>query len=52
MQAIEEQLAKTGPTQIPSGSQGAVQIISPVASQHSDTNRSITNSHHSSQFQV
>ncbi|MBW0479033.1 hypothetical protein O181_018748 [Austropuccinia psidii MF-1] len=48
IQAIEEQLTQTGPTQIPSGSQGAGQISSPVASHHSDTNRSMTKSHHSS----
>ncbi|MBW0542149.1 hypothetical protein O181_081864 [Austropuccinia psidii MF-1] len=30
IQAIEEQLTQTGPTQIPSGSQGAGQISSPV----------------------
>ncbi|MBW0574638.1 hypothetical protein O181_114353, partial [Austropuccinia psidii MF-1] len=51
IQAIEEQLTQTGPTQIPSGSQGADQISSPVASHHSDTKKSITRSHHSSQFQ-
>ncbi|MBW0524249.1 hypothetical protein O181_063964 [Austropuccinia psidii MF-1] len=38
-QAIEGQLTQTGPTQIPSGSQGAGQISSPVASHHSETNR-------------
>ncbi|MBW0578279.1 hypothetical protein O181_117994 [Austropuccinia psidii MF-1] len=51
IQAIEEQLTQTGPTQIPSGSQGEGQISSPVASNHSETNRSVTRSHHSSQFQ-
>ncbi|MBW0560154.1 hypothetical protein O181_099869 [Austropuccinia psidii MF-1] len=35
IQAIEEQLTQTGPTQIPSGSQGAGQTSSPVASHHS-----------------
>ncbi|MBW0518527.1 hypothetical protein O181_058242 [Austropuccinia psidii MF-1] len=50
IQAIEEQLTQTGPTQIPSGSQGAGQISSPVASHHSETNKSVTRSHHSSQF--
>ncbi|MBW0479798.1 hypothetical protein O181_019513 [Austropuccinia psidii MF-1] len=50
--AIEEQLHQTGPTLIPSGSQGAGQISSPVASQHTETRRSVTNSHHSSQSQV
>ena len=49
--AIEEQLTQTGPTQIPSGSQGAGQISSPVASHHSETSRSVAKSHHSSQFQ-
>ncbi|MBW0580098.1 hypothetical protein O181_119813 [Austropuccinia psidii MF-1] len=38
IQAIEEQLTQTGPTHIPSGSQGAGQISSPVASNHSETN--------------
>ncbi|MBW0569993.1 hypothetical protein O181_109708 [Austropuccinia psidii MF-1] len=51
IQVIEGQLTQTGPTQIPSGSQGAGQISSPVDSHHSDTNRSMTKSHHSSQFQ-
>ncbi|MBW0543124.1 hypothetical protein O181_082839 [Austropuccinia psidii MF-1] len=51
IQAIEEQLTQTGPTQIPSGSQGACQISSPVASHHSETSRSVAKSHHSSQFQ-
>ncbi|MBW0505497.1 hypothetical protein O181_045212 [Austropuccinia psidii MF-1] len=51
IQAIEEQLTQTGPTQIPSGSQGAGKISSPVAAHHSDTNRSMTKSHHSSKFQ-
>ncbi|MBW0510756.1 hypothetical protein O181_050471 [Austropuccinia psidii MF-1] len=51
IQAIEEQLAQTGPTQIPSGSQGAGQISSPVASHHLETNKSVTRRHHSSQFQ-
>ncbi|MBW0556778.1 hypothetical protein O181_096493 [Austropuccinia psidii MF-1] len=51
IQAIEERSTQTGPTQIPSGSQGAGQISSPVASHHSETSRSVTKSHHSSQFQ-
>ncbi|MBW0502250.1 hypothetical protein O181_041965 [Austropuccinia psidii MF-1] len=51
IQAIEEQLTQTGPTQIPSGSQVAGQISSPVASHHSDTNRSMAKSHHSLQSQ-
>ncbi|MBW0545989.1 hypothetical protein O181_085704 [Austropuccinia psidii MF-1] len=38
IQAIEERLTKKGPTQIPSGSEGAGQISSQVASHHSDTN--------------
>ncbi|MBW0580980.1 hypothetical protein O181_120695 [Austropuccinia psidii MF-1] len=42
IQAIEEQLTQTGHTKIPSGSQGAGQISSPVASYHSETNRSVT----------
>ncbi|MBW0521164.1 hypothetical protein O181_060879 [Austropuccinia psidii MF-1] len=51
IQAIEEQLTQTGPTQIPSGSQGAGKISSPVASNHSETSRSVAKSNHSSQFQ-
>ncbi|MBW0517973.1 hypothetical protein O181_057688 [Austropuccinia psidii MF-1] len=51
IQPIEEQLTQTGHTQIPSGSQGAGQICSPVASHHSETNRSVAKSHHSSQSQ-
>ncbi|MBW0566315.1 hypothetical protein O181_106030 [Austropuccinia psidii MF-1] len=51
IQAIEEQLTHTGNTQIPSGSQGAGQINSPLASHHSETSRSVAKSHHSSQFQ-
>ncbi|MBW0480223.1 hypothetical protein O181_019938 [Austropuccinia psidii MF-1] len=51
IQAIEDQLTQTGPTQIPSGSQGAGKISPPVASHHSETNKSMTKSHHSSQFQ-
>ncbi|MBW0494464.1 hypothetical protein O181_034179 [Austropuccinia psidii MF-1] len=51
IQAIEEQLTQTGHTQIPSGSQGVDQTSSPVASNHSGTNRSVANSHHSSQSQ-
>ncbi|MBW0502728.1 hypothetical protein O181_042443 [Austropuccinia psidii MF-1] len=50
-QAIQEELTQTGPTQIPSGSQGAGQISSAVASHHSETRRSVAKSHHSSQFQ-
>ncbi|MBW0518436.1 hypothetical protein O181_058151 [Austropuccinia psidii MF-1] len=50
IQTIEEKLTQTGPTQIPSGSQGSGQISSPVASRHSDT-KSMTRRHHSSQFQ-
>ncbi|MBW0492546.1 hypothetical protein O181_032261 [Austropuccinia psidii MF-1] len=52
LQAIEEQLTQTGNTQIPSGSQGADQKSSTVASHHSGTNRSVAKSHHSSQSQV
>ncbi|MBW0472067.1 hypothetical protein O181_011782 [Austropuccinia psidii MF-1] len=51
IQAIEEQLTQSGHTQIPSGSQGAGQISSPVASHHSKTNRSVAKSHHSSHSQ-
>ncbi|MBW0550798.1 hypothetical protein O181_090513, partial [Austropuccinia psidii MF-1] len=51
IQAIEEQLTQTGHTKIPSGSQGAGQISSPVASHHSETRKSVAKSHHSSQFQ-
>ncbi|MBW0478988.1 hypothetical protein O181_018703 [Austropuccinia psidii MF-1] len=48
IQAMEEQLTQKGHTQIPSGSQGAGQISSPVASHHSGTNGSVAKSHHSS----
>ncbi|MBW0570771.1 hypothetical protein O181_110486 [Austropuccinia psidii MF-1] len=51
IQAIEEQLTQTGNTPIPSGSQGAGQISSPVASHNSEARRSVAKSHHSSQFQ-
>ncbi|MBW0564434.1 hypothetical protein O181_104149 [Austropuccinia psidii MF-1] len=51
IQVIEEPSTQTGPTQIPSGSQGAGQISSPVALHHSETNKSVTRSHHSSQLQ-
>ncbi|MBW0533213.1 hypothetical protein O181_072928, partial [Austropuccinia psidii MF-1] len=51
IQAIEEHLTQTGHIQIPSGSQGAGQISSPVASNHSETNRSVAKSHHSSHSQ-
>ncbi|MBW0461036.1 hypothetical protein O181_000751 [Austropuccinia psidii MF-1] len=51
IQAIEEQLTQTVHTQIPSGSQGAGQISSPVASYHSEINISVPKSHHSSQSQ-
>ncbi|MBW0530763.1 hypothetical protein O181_070478 [Austropuccinia psidii MF-1] len=51
IQAIEEQLTQTGHTKIPSGSQGAAQTSSPVASYHSETNISVAKSHHSSQSQ-
>ncbi|MBW0529199.1 hypothetical protein O181_068914 [Austropuccinia psidii MF-1] len=44
-------VTKTGPTQITSGSQGAGQISSPVASNHSETSRSVAKSHHYSKFQ-
>ncbi|MBW0587983.1 hypothetical protein O181_127698 [Austropuccinia psidii MF-1] len=52
IQAIEDQVTQTGNTQIPSGSQGVGQTNSPVASNHSGTNRSVTKPHHSSQSQV
>ncbi|MBW0465106.1 hypothetical protein O181_004821 [Austropuccinia psidii MF-1] len=51
IQAIEEQLTQTGNTQLPSGSQGAGQINSAVASHHSETRISGAKSHHSSQSQ-
>ncbi|MBW0513611.1 hypothetical protein O181_053326 [Austropuccinia psidii MF-1] len=51
IKAIEEQMNQKGYTQIPSGSQGAGQISSLVASHHSETNRSVAKSHHSSQSQ-
>ncbi|MBW0527805.1 hypothetical protein O181_067520 [Austropuccinia psidii MF-1] len=50
MKDIEEQLTQTGPTQIPSGSQRAGQISSPVASHHSETSRKVAKNHNSSQF--
>ncbi|MBW0497316.1 hypothetical protein O181_037031 [Austropuccinia psidii MF-1] len=46
MKAIKEQMIQTGHTKIPSGSQGAGQISSPVAAKHSETNRSVAKSHH------
>ncbi|MBW0560467.1 hypothetical protein O181_100182 [Austropuccinia psidii MF-1] len=52
IQAIEEQLNQTGPTLIPSGSQGVEKTSSPVNSNHSGTNKSVTKSQHSSQSQV
>ncbi|MBW0506855.1 hypothetical protein O181_046570 [Austropuccinia psidii MF-1] len=52
IKAIEEQLAQTGHTQIPSSSQGVGQRSSPVASNHSGANRSVAKSHNSSQSQV
>ncbi|MBW0542463.1 hypothetical protein O181_082178 [Austropuccinia psidii MF-1] len=52
IQAIEEQLTQTGHVQIPSGSQGAGQISSPVDSHHSEINRSVAKSHHSFHSQV
>ncbi|MBW0465565.1 hypothetical protein O181_005280 [Austropuccinia psidii MF-1] len=51
IQDMEEQLTQTGHNHIPSTSQGAGQISSPVASNHSETNISVAKSHHSSQFQ-
>ncbi|MBW0516016.1 hypothetical protein O181_055731 [Austropuccinia psidii MF-1] len=51
MQASEEQLTQTGHSQIPSGSEGEGQIGSPVASNHSETKRSVAKSHHYSQSQ-
>ncbi|MBW0462210.1 hypothetical protein O181_001925 [Austropuccinia psidii MF-1] len=39
IKAIEKQLNKTGPTMIPSGSQGVDKTSSPVSSHHSGTNR-------------
>ncbi|MBW0475042.1 hypothetical protein O181_014757 [Austropuccinia psidii MF-1] len=49
--ALEERLTQTGHTLIPSGSQGAGKISSPLASNHSETNRSVTKSHYSSYSQ-
>ncbi|MBW0578560.1 hypothetical protein O181_118275 [Austropuccinia psidii MF-1] len=51
IRAIEEQLTQTGNAQSHSGSQGGGQISCPVASHHSETNRSVDKSHHSSQSQ-
>ncbi|MBW0520468.1 hypothetical protein O181_060183 [Austropuccinia psidii MF-1] len=52
IQAIKEQLNQRGPTLISSGSQGVDKNSSPVASNHSETNRAVAKSHHSSQSQV
>ncbi|MBW0507840.1 hypothetical protein O181_047555 [Austropuccinia psidii MF-1] len=52
IKSIEEQLIQRGHTQIPSGSRGVDQTSSPVASHHSGTNRPVTKSDHSSQFQL
>ncbi|MBW0471101.1 hypothetical protein O181_010816 [Austropuccinia psidii MF-1] len=49
IQAIEEKLNQTGNTQIPSGSQGEGQMSSLVASNHSETKRSVAKSQNSSQ---
>ncbi|MBW0489211.1 hypothetical protein O181_028926, partial [Austropuccinia psidii MF-1] len=46
-----EELTQTGHTQIPSGTQGVEQTSSPVASNHSGTNRSVGKGHHSSKSQ-
>ncbi|MBW0573440.1 hypothetical protein O181_113155 [Austropuccinia psidii MF-1] len=51
IQAIKEQLTETGNIQIPSGSQGEGQISSSRASHHSETNRPVAKSHHSSHSQ-
>ncbi|MBW0546755.1 hypothetical protein O181_086470 [Austropuccinia psidii MF-1] len=51
IQAIEEQLTQKGHIQIPSGSQVVGQISSPAASYHSEKNRSVAKSHHSSHSQ-
>ncbi|MBW0590792.1 hypothetical protein O181_130507 [Austropuccinia psidii MF-1] len=51
-QAIEEQLNHKEHTLIPSGSQVVNQPDSPVSSHHSGTRKSVTKSHHSSQYQV
>ncbi|MBW0479755.1 hypothetical protein O181_019470 [Austropuccinia psidii MF-1] len=52
IKAIEEQMNQTGPTLIPSGSQGVDQPKSPVASNNSGTSRSVAKSNHSSTSQV
>ncbi|MBW0532311.1 hypothetical protein O181_072026 [Austropuccinia psidii MF-1] len=52
IQAIEEQLDQTGPTLIPSGSQGVDQPNFPVASHNSGSSRSVTKSNHSLQSQA
>ncbi|MBW0483221.1 hypothetical protein O181_022936 [Austropuccinia psidii MF-1] len=51
IQAIEERLNQTGPTLIPSVSQGVDQPKYPVASHHPGTSRSVAKSHHASQSQ-
>ncbi|MBW0528983.1 hypothetical protein O181_068698 [Austropuccinia psidii MF-1] len=52
IKAIEEHLNQTGPTLIPSGSQGVDQTNSSVASHPSVTRIPVAKSHHSSQCQV
>ncbi|MBW0528072.1 hypothetical protein O181_067787 [Austropuccinia psidii MF-1] len=52
IQAREQQLNKTGPTLIPSGSQVVDQPNFPVASHHPGTSRSVAKSHHHLQSQV
>ncbi|MBW0477611.1 hypothetical protein O181_017326 [Austropuccinia psidii MF-1] len=52
IQVIEEELNQTVPTLTPSGSKLVDQNSSPVASNHSDTSRSVAKSHHYSQSQV
>ncbi|MBW0481171.1 hypothetical protein O181_020886 [Austropuccinia psidii MF-1] len=47
IEAIEEQLHQTGHIQIPQVSQGEGKRSSPVSSNHSETNKSVANSHHS-----
>ncbi|MBW0491860.1 hypothetical protein O181_031575 [Austropuccinia psidii MF-1] len=52
IQAIEEQLNQTGPTMIPSGSQGVNKPGSTGTTHHSGTSRSVAKGNHSLQSQV
>ncbi|MBW0567790.1 hypothetical protein O181_107505 [Austropuccinia psidii MF-1] len=51
IQAIDQQLNRTGPTLIPLGSKGVDQPNYSLDSHHSGISRSVAKSHHSSKFQ-